>query len=88
MNANSLRFGTCDQAAIDATAVTEFNQIKRFTGSHFAPKELRCALETSIVSPRRKEYAMKLQLIAASVLVYVVLAAAWICNTIGQIPLF
>jgi len=31
---------------------------------------------------------MKLQLISASVLVYVVLATAWICNTVEQIPLF
>ena len=31
---------------------------------------------------------MKLQLISAAVLVYVVLAAAWICNTAAQIPLF
>lgn len=31
---------------------------------------------------------MKLPLISASVLVYVVLAAAWICNTVEQIPLF
>lgn len=42
MNAHSLRFGTCDQAAILAIAVTEFNQINLFMGWHFAPKELKC----------------------------------------------
>lgn len=31
---------------------------------------------------------MKLQLISASVLAYTVLAAAWICNTIEEMPLF
>ena len=31
---------------------------------------------------------MKLQRISASVLAYTVLAAAWICNTIEEMPLF